>query len=95
MGESGKLTFRNINNYEWVQLEDSLSKTNRWQRPEQITGFEYQVRACAKAIAAGKIQTDEMPHSEIIKVMEIMDEIRRQCNVLYPFEAKIGQVAQF
>ncbi|MCL1867053.1 MAG: Gfo/Idh/MocA family oxidoreductase [Oscillospiraceae bacterium] len=85
-GNAGKLTFKNINNYEWVSLINEFGEETVWQRPEQISGFEYQVRACADAIKQKSCEPCEMPHSEILKVMEIMDEVRRQCKIVYPFE---------
>ena len=52
--------------------------------PHQITGFEYQVQACMDAINAGKVETDFMPHSESLRVMEIMDGLRREWGIVFP-----------
>jgi predicted dehydrogenase len=54
--------------------------------PKQLTGFEYQVESCRKAIKAGKIEPPEMPHAETVKVMEIMDGIRKIWGMKYPEE---------
>ena len=54
--------------------------------PEQISGYEYQVRACMKALETGAIECPEMPHSETIRIMEIMDSLRERWGVRYPFE---------
>ncbi|MCM1055564.1 MAG: Gfo/Idh/MocA family oxidoreductase [Bacteroides sp.] len=56
------------------------------QRPPQITGFEYELTSAIRAIEAGKIQPDEMPHSETVKMMRIMDGLRSRWGVVYPFE---------
>ena len=53
---------------------------------EQISGYEYQVRACMKALKDGAIECPEMPHSETIRIMEIMDSLRETWGVRYPFE---------
>ena len=45
--------------------------------PEQITGFEYEVRASMKAIREGKLECMEMPHEESIRIMEQMDGLRK------------------
>ncbi|MDR0223010.1 MAG: Gfo/Idh/MocA family oxidoreductase [Oscillospiraceae bacterium] len=84
-GTGGRLIFENINNYERAELHDGRGVT-RFERPPQITGYEYQVRACAEAIGRGGKECREMPRSEIIRVMEIMDEIRGQWGLVYPFE---------
>ena len=54
--------------------------------PAQITGYEYEVLACMKAIAEGRTECPEMPHAETLLIMQQMDEIRRQFGIIYPFE---------
>ena len=46
--------------------------------PEQITGFEYQFRACRDAIAAGALEPSAMPHAEILYIMHLMDRLRAE-----------------
>ncbi|MBR4741039.1 MAG: gfo/Idh/MocA family oxidoreductase, partial [Bacteroidales bacterium] len=48
------------------------------EMPPQITGFEYQFRACRDAIAAGLPEPPQMPHSEILYVMHLMDRLRAE-----------------
>lgn len=76
-GDKGYIVLDNINNPLKAEiwsaghvLEETL------HAPEQITGFEYQVRACISAIREGRIETDFMPHSETLRVMELMDTVR-------------------
>ncbi len=49
--------------------------------PDQITGFEYQVRACRDAIAAGLVEPPKMPHAEILYIMHLMDRLRSEWGV--------------
>ena len=55
--------------------------------PQQLTGYEYQVRSCMKALQAGQLSCPEMPHSETLEIMRQMDQIRSQLGIRYPFEA--------
>ncbi|MFI3142462.1 MAG: Gfo/Idh/MocA family oxidoreductase [Clostridia bacterium] len=48
-----------------------------YEIPKQINGFEYELEACMKAIDDGKIECEQMPHSEIIFMMELMDSFRK------------------
>jgi hypothetical protein len=48
-----------------------------YKAPEQLTGFEYQILSCKKAIEEGRPECPEMPHAEIIKIMELMDSIQK------------------
>lgn len=54
--------------------------------PAQITGFEYELLACRRAIAEGRTECPEMPHAETLAIMRQADEIRRQFGIVYPFE---------
>lgn len=43
--------------------------------PAQITGFEYEVLACKRAIEEHSCETRELPHSEMLTAMRIMDKL--------------------
>ena len=86
-GSEGFLEVVNINNPEKIIIYNTdYTVQEEIQRPAQITGFEYQVRSCMKAIGEGKTECPEQPHSEINRVMEIMDAIRAQWGMRYPME---------
>lgn len=77
-GTKGYIFVDNINNYEAFHIYNQQHELlETIERPQQITGFEYQVRACKKALEEGKLECDEMPHEHTIKIMEIIEEIRR------------------
>ena len=50
--------------------------------PPQITGFEYQFRACKDSIEAGHLEPPQMPHSEILFIMHLMDRLRAEWGLL-------------
>jgi predicted dehydrogenase len=85
--EKGYIESLNINNCEGIKVYDSENKlVKSYETPKQITGFEYQVESCKKALEEGRIECKEMPHEEIIKVMNIMDKIRSCWGFKYPME---------
>ena len=49
-------------------------------------GFEEQIEEACHCIRNGKTQSDKMPMTESIKIMEQMDAVRRQIQLVYPFE---------
>ena len=57
--------------------------------PDQISGYEYEVKECIEAVRAGKPESDSMPLADSIQVMEIMDELRRQWGLVYPQENNV------
>lgn len=89
-GTDGFICVQNINNpqritvYEPDRTKYSIRKDI--EVPEQITGYEYEVLACKRALENGSIECEEMPHSETIIIMKQMDEIRKQFGIVFPFE---------
>jgi len=86
-GSRGFIEFLNINNCEGINVYDRDYNLVETYKPfKYITGFEHQVEACRKAIEDGQLECKQMPHSEIIKVMEVMDTLREQWGIHYPGE---------
>ncbi len=86
-GDKGYLEVQNINNCEEIRVFDLERKmTACYQVPEQINGYEYQVLSCMKAIKEGKVECPEMPHSETLRVMRLLDHIRNQWGMVFPCE---------
>lgn len=77
-GTRGYMEITNINNPEEIRVYDEeYREAASYPIPEQITGYEYEVEACVRAIENGDLECPEMPHAETIRVMEIMDGIRK------------------
>lgn len=86
-GEKGYICVTNINNPEAIKIYDvEHNLIKEVEIPKQVTGYEYEVLACAKAIDKNELECEAMPHKETIFVMEILDKIRNQWNMKYPFE---------
>ena len=86
-GDQGFIKVHNINNCEKIQVFNlDREMTAEYIVPEQINGYEYEVQACKRAIENGAVECEEMPHSETIRVMELMDQIRGQWNLHFPCE---------
>ena len=85
-GSNGRIEFENINNCEGIVVTLNDGTVTRYETPCQITGFEYQVISSVEAIRQGKTECSEMPHSEILRVMKIMDDLRAEWGIVYPFE---------
>lgn len=86
-GTKGYLIAENINNVDQVCIYDNeRNLVETIKMPPQITGFEDEVRASMQAIQEGKIECPQMPHTEILCMMEWMDRLRETWGVKYPFE---------
>lgn len=87
-GDKGAISVDNINNPQVISVYGATrDKPDQvYPVPTQITGYEYQVRACMEAIEKGWIECPDMPHAETIRIMEWMDELRAQWQMRYPFD---------
>lgn len=86
-GDKGYLIVDNINNPTRVDVYDpghTLVKTVTC--PPTITGYEFEVQACIDAVRAGRLECPDMPHAETLRIMRLMDGLREEWGVRYPFE---------
>ncbi|WP_434310878.1 Gfo/Idh/MocA family protein [Hominifimenecus sp. rT4P-3] len=82
-GDKAYMEVQNINNCEAIRIYEQPKKGQTGHRllreisiPKQITGYEYEILACKKALQEGKLECEEMPHAETLRVMRLMDQIR-------------------
>ena len=86
-GTKGYLIAHNINNIDRISLfGPDRSLRREITVPKQITGYEYEVEACRRALETGALECPEMPHAQTLRMMEQMDALRRDWGVRYPFE---------
>ena len=86
-GDKGYVEVTNINNCEKITVYDlERNVLEEYTVPQQITGLEYEVLSCKKALAEVRLECPEMPHSESLRMMRIMDEVRRQMGISFPVE---------
>lgn len=84
-GSKGYIEVTNINNPEVIKVYDKEYKEiASYLPPQQITGYEYEVEACIRALENGALECPEMPHAETIRVMEMLDGIRKSWNYEIP-----------
>lgn len=78
-GTKGHIVVDNINNYEAFHIyNNQYELVETIGRPQQISGYEYEVLACKKALEEGRLECAEMPHEHTLRVMRLLDTIREQ-----------------
>ena len=86
-GENGYIIVENINNPQSVSVYDAGDNLLQFiPVPEQITGYEYQFAEAADCIEDDKLESDSMPLADSVKVMQVMDALRKQWGMIYPQE---------
>ena len=86
-GDQGYMVVTNINNPEKVEIFNADHQlVEELPLPKQVSGYEYQVIDCLAALKAGALECPAMSHQETLEVMQVMDHLRAQWNITYPFE---------
>lgn len=84
-GSNGYMVVENINNPEMIRVYDKEHNLLREEKvPEQISGYEYEITETIACIREEKLECPSMPHTETLKMMRVMDELRAEWGVCYP-----------
>ena len=86
-GTEGCLVVDNVNNPQRIRIyaKGGIFK-EEIRVPDSISGYEYEFLACRDAIEKGLVEAPEMPHSETLFLMELMDSLRKKWGVRYPMD---------
>lgn len=88
-GEKGYMVVDSVNTPTWYEVRNTEDKViERYEDPNEISGYEYEFRECISCIENGKLESNLMPLSDTVRIMEVMDEIRSQWNMKFPQEEK-------
>lgn len=86
-GSKGYMIVDNINNPLNIEIYNAQHRKIRHvDVPEQITGYEYEVLELIECIKNGEKECPSMPHCETLRVMRIMDGLRKDWGLVYPQE---------
>lgn len=78
-GTKGHIVVENLYNHERIRIYDcDLRPTETVVCPPQISGYEFELRSCKKALAGGRLECEEMPLAHTLRVMRMVDEITAQ-----------------
>ena len=86
-GTEGNIIIDNVNNPQAITVngpDRTFVETIRV--PRQITGYEYQFLACREALQEELLEPREMPHAEVLYIMQLMDGLRQKWGVRYPMD---------
>ena len=72
--------------YTLIEGNWNQGKTIHQPLPTKGKGFTYEIEECLACIRQGKIQSPNWTHQNSLELISIVDEIRRQTGLKYPFE---------
>lgn len=67
-----------------VKLADGTEDTI--ELPEEINGFEYQIREAERCVKAGMTTSDVLKKSDTLEILELMDQIRKSWGMRFACE---------
>lgn len=67
-------------------LHVSGKQEQKYEFPFEGPGYNYEAAEAMKCIRAGKLESEIMPLDETLAIVNIMDSMRKQWNLKYPFE---------
>ena len=86
-GSEGYMIIDNINDPLNIDIYNPKHQLVRHiDLPEQNTGYEYEVSEMVDCIRRGELECPSMPHCETLRVMRIMDGLRKEWGMVYPQE---------
>ncbi len=89
-GTFGCMVVENINNPESIKIYNTDRILIREiEVPEQISGYEYEITETISCIKEGKLECPSMPHTETLKMMQVMDNLRADWKMKYPDEIEV------
>jgi predicted dehydrogenase len=84
-GSNGHIEVENINNFESITVYNNAGiKEGFYKREKQITGYEYEVMSAINALNENWKECPEMPKTQSLEIMKMMDFIREQIGVKFP-----------
>lgn len=85
-GTHGRIEIPQFWKADSFSIYDQKNMKTEYSFPHEISGYEYEVRSLISAIKNRRLECDELPHEETIKVMEFMDTLRQKWDIKYPCE---------
>ena len=86
-GSKGYMVVDNVNNPIGIKVYNKDRELIKdIPVPEQISGYEYEILETIDCIKNGKMECSSMPHEDTIKIMKLMDGLRKEWGLQYPDE---------
>lgn len=85
-GTLGRIDIPDFKNPQRATLYIDGQEPQALAHPFEVNGFEYEIREAMACVRAGKQESERMTAEQSVAVMRIMDEVRRQNGLRFPFE---------
>jgi len=69
-----------------ISKNREIIETEHFKQAHRVNGYEDEIEEVHKCLDQSQIESSMLPWSESLSVMKIMDEVREQIGLKYPFE---------
>ena len=82
-GSQGRIVFHSMFwGAEKLTLVGADGRSETFDCPFEVNGFEYQIRHVAQCLGEGRLESDLMTHERTLSTQRIIDQLRRQAQLL-------------
>ena len=85
-GTKGRIDIPDFKNPQRAAVVAEDGSSTVIERPFEVNGFEYEIREAQDCVRAGKTRSDVITPEQTVAVMEILDTVRAQSGLRFPFE---------
>ena len=85
-GTKGRIEILEFKNPPYVTVCIDGQEPQVIERPFEVNGYEYEIREAQDCLRAGRLLSDVIPPEHTLGVMRIMDAVRVQNDLRFPFE---------
>ena len=86
-GSNGYAVIENVNRLNMIRVYDGAhQEIDCYTNPNVKNSYVFVLKSVYKALQEGWIDTPEASHADILQRMKMMDALRKQWNMVYPFE---------
>ena len=86
-GSEGIMEIRGVSRLLTIDIYNNKRElVKHYDAPKMISGYEYELLACKKALESDALECSEMPHSETLRIMKLLDELRGKAGIVFSGE---------
>ena len=84
-GSEGIMEIRGVSRLLTIDIYNNKRElVKHYDAPKMISGYEYELLACKKALEEGRLECSEIPHAETLRIMKLLDELRSKIGITFP-----------
>lgn len=94
-GDAGYIDIHDINQLDTVRVYDQSKREIACYHGAVVeNSYVLELKSLVSALAEGRLDTPECPHQDILSRLRIMDRLRQQWGLVFPFESEVPPLSK-